>query len=73
MKHFGCRLSYALKSGSKDTPHSNRKCFLFLFALSFHQKAQTDTHGMNAKEDEAEDCVICTQRFREGLWSWLDL
>ena len=44
-----------------------------LFALSFHQKAQTDTHGMNAKEDEAEDCVICTQRFREGLWSWLDL
>ena len=29
-----------------------------LFVLSFHQKAQTDTHDMNAKEDEAEDCVI---------------
>ena len=29
-----------------------------LFALSSHRKAQTDTQDMNAKEDEAEDCVI---------------
>lgn len=44
IKHFGCRLSYALKSGSKDTPHSNRKRFLFLFLLSFLHKASSILH-----------------------------
>lgn len=44
-KHSGYRFNYALESGSRDRPHSKRKCFSCLFSFSLLHSTPNILHA----------------------------